>query len=381
MPIISFEDLRNTVRNGVVCRFSVDTSIFVQNRFRFDAEPLIGLNLAHEKFQFILPQIIYDEVLKKYKEYLETQKNIAVESLKRFPPSDRITECLGFLNGMRVETTCRETFDRFLKNKENIVFDNKINLNRLLSLYFNCSPPFGKKEDKKYEFPDAIALQSLEMFAEDKKYNIVVISNDADWKNYCEKSVRLYGIDYNKNLLRECLFIFKAEVRYAQLEKDVNSYISDGFFVEPREHMSSMISDFFDDTSIVECEVSTYLLYEIEVSSIDVDFIDFENSKWTIVEKDSETVTANGLIPVQITCHADVDLTTWDSIDKEYIAIDSVQTEKQEEVLVEIHMRLFWEAGERLDGKSYEDCDIVSKTFYIDLGDVEPFDDEAHYHP
>lgn len=379
MPIISLEDLRNTVRNGAVCRFSVDTSIFVQNRFRFSAEPLQGLNLAHDKFQFILPRIIYDEILKKYKEYLDKEKNISTESLKKLPSSDNITNCLSFLNEMHTETTCRETFDHFLKNKQDIVFDNKIDLDLLLRLYFNSRPPFGKKEDKKHEFPDAIALQSLEIFAEENKCTIVVISKDTDWKNYCEKSPRLLAIDYDKNLLRECLFIFKAEVKYTQLENDVNKYITSRKFSKPLKHISGIISAFFDDSSVIECEASTYLLYEIEVLSIDVNFIDFKNSKWTVIDKNNEIITVNGLVPVLITCHANVDLSTWDSVDKEYIGIDNIEKEKTEEVLIEINIRLFLEDGEKLCDTSYEDCNIISKNFYIDLGEVDPFNDEEPY--
>ena len=52
--------------------------------------------------------------------------------------------------------------------------------------YFEGRAPFGRAK-KKAEFPDAIAVSSLVRHARENGVQIVVISNDGDWKAACER--------------------------------------------------------------------------------------------------------------------------------------------------------------------------------------------------
>jgi PIN domain len=49
----------------------------------------------------------------------------------------------------------------------------------LLRRYFAADPPFGGKETKKHEFPDAMALISLEAWARAARTMMLVISRDS----------------------------------------------------------------------------------------------------------------------------------------------------------------------------------------------------------
>jgi PIN domain len=65
----------------------------------------------------------------------------------------------------------------------------------LIQKYFQAKPPFSETGKKKNEFPDAIALMSLETWANKNQTKIIVVTSDNDWKNFCKSSERLLAID------------------------------------------------------------------------------------------------------------------------------------------------------------------------------------------
>ncbi|MCZ7018809.1 PIN domain-containing protein, partial [Salmonella enterica] len=88
----------------------------------------------------------------------------------------------------------REINDFFLATNAELVFYEEASTRKLFELYFGNRPPFHKSNDKKYEFPDAVALLSLEAYAENS--GILVVSSDKDWITFCNssESKKLYCI-------------------------------------------------------------------------------------------------------------------------------------------------------------------------------------------
>ncbi|MCY1355644.1 PIN domain protein [compost metagenome] len=61
-----------------------------------------------------------------------------------------------------------------------------VELEKILSRYFSAEPPFASSGDKKAEFPDAIALESLEALVTKHGAGMLVVSKDSDWARFCE---------------------------------------------------------------------------------------------------------------------------------------------------------------------------------------------------
>ena len=61
------------------------------------------------------------------------------------------------------------------------------NIEELVRRYFDHSAPFGAAS-KKHEFPDAIALLSLEKWAEMERKKILAVSTDSDWAEFAKES-------------------------------------------------------------------------------------------------------------------------------------------------------------------------------------------------
>src|SRR5260370_35343081 len=69
-----------------------------------------------------------------------------------------------------------------------IVCAAETDIKQLMARYFAAAPPFEGSGKKKNEFPDAIALLSLEAWAKAKSKTILAISNDGGWASFAEDS-------------------------------------------------------------------------------------------------------------------------------------------------------------------------------------------------
>ena len=138
------------------------------------------------------------------------------------------------------------------------------------------------------------------------------------------------------------------------------------------------IDIFFEDTSTIECEaISPFSLdMDIEIESISVDHINYDESKWAIENKKPDSITLIGLIPINITCNASIDFSKWDSEDQGNYGISCISKEQTESLLIEVRVNLSTEELGDLSTATIDDCTVTSKNFYIDLGEVYPFEDE-----
>ncbi|MCA6115206.1 DUF4935 domain-containing protein [Bradyrhizobium sp. WSM 1738] len=64
----------------------------------------------------------------------------------------------------------------------------------MLRRYFTIEPPFSRGELKKTEFPDALALLSLEAWASRHHTTVLLVSRDTDWQAFAAASKHLVVI-------------------------------------------------------------------------------------------------------------------------------------------------------------------------------------------
>jgi hypothetical protein len=81
--------------------------------------------------------------------------------------------------------------DTFLKEASIEILDlQNVPPEKIFVQYFNMQAPFGDGK-KKSEFPDAFAMEALEIWCEQNKQKIYVCSEDSDWQRGCKESTRL----------------------------------------------------------------------------------------------------------------------------------------------------------------------------------------------
>ena len=64
-----------------------------------------------------------------------------------------------------------------------------ISVEQLMTRYFKAEPPFATSGTKKAEFPDAVALMTLEAWARTESRHILAVSADGDWASFARTSL------------------------------------------------------------------------------------------------------------------------------------------------------------------------------------------------
>jgi len=96
--------------------------------------------------------------------------------------------------GREVQEIVTERFNQFVETTslEVVEAQSYLIVSDLIQKYFQSEPPFSETGNKKNEFPDAIALISLETWASKNKTKVIVVTSDNDWRNFCQSSDKLY---------------------------------------------------------------------------------------------------------------------------------------------------------------------------------------------
>lgn len=190
------------LKNGKIIAFSADTNCYYSSIGERDIDfqqnwqnKLIAM--SGQGLKFIIPSIWERETLKHA--CTAIPKQLVNYSRPKF--NDPVL--ISFIESaqQRVqelrrnkESISEEMWQKHKAASKAIVIDIDSNrLNEILDWYFTPNPPFNSKEDKKYEFPDAFALTSIEKYAKDNDIIVAVASADMGCLDFCVKSKFLIG--------------------------------------------------------------------------------------------------------------------------------------------------------------------------------------------
>ncbi len=184
---------------------TLDANIFHRNGFDLEAGMLGQLSQFKEgSTQFVLSEIVIREVHKHLKFQAKEARDDLGRAIKKCVRNALLSpEATANLEAAHAAAlsdgvSARKRLEAFLANTgATIVHADQTDIKELLRLYFAPSPPFEASGKKKHEFPDAIALLSLEAWAKSKDKKILAISDDGGWSSFAEKSE---FIDVEKDL-------------------------------------------------------------------------------------------------------------------------------------------------------------------------------------
>ena len=247
-------------------------------------------------------------------------------------------------------------------------------------MYFQNLAPFKESGNKKSEFPDAIALLSLQYWVKENNKNLLAVSMDNDWKDFAQDKDNIEVIDD----LAKAMDILNKQTNEAlnsiihEIEVDLSENKSDGIF-------QNIYAAIKDNISIPEIHADTVLNYSIDSINTyleEIDILKEENDrklKVYVVDSNSDTITISIACKVFCNVEATFNFSLWDSIDEEYVSIGNttreVGTSYVTNVLVYLH-------GNYLDGlQSMEinDIEVTGNLREVDMGELFPFDPEEYY--
>ncbi|MFT0891244.1 PIN domain-containing protein [Pseudochelatococcus sp. G4_1912] len=251
-----------------------------------------------------------------------------------------------------------------------------VDVKSLLDRYFKNEAPFASKS-KKNEFPDAIALLTLECWAIQKQKRILAISNDGDWKSFADQSEY---IDVVEDLGKALSILNELAEETIPLAQNVLALLS---APDPDPDLTGRIQSLLE--SAVEAE-SPYIEFDGPMPGEDegacLSLVDFEitglddhSTKIDIVRVGTQGFAFR--VPVHITAnvHVEISFSIRDSIDKDYVPMGSTSVEQETEfdafLLLEISHFLNDEEDDTSIIYNIDNVELLNSPSSIDLGYID----------
>jgi PIN domain len=173
---------------------TLDTNIFDQKHLNLERGILAQFEqFAEGSAKLILSEIVSGEVLRHLKsdaDFAKQQLETAIRQsgLARLFDGETLASLKTLTAGAldTSEAAHRSIINWARRTGCDIVPASGANIERLLRMYFSTEAPF--EESKKHEFPDAIALITLEDWAKTNGKKLLAITRDEGWISFCEKS-------------------------------------------------------------------------------------------------------------------------------------------------------------------------------------------------
>lgn len=373
MPVISIEELKQVVIGGSVGAISIDTSVVERHQYGFES----GVLAKMSQFSRIdTTHLALDIVLHEMRVHLTKEadlvRNQVKNALKPLGNSwgidkSKRTEALGILFGDQSgDSRTEDRLQEFLDGSSATVLPcaEFVSLSDLLSRFVETKPPFGNKEAKKHEFPDAIALLALEGWAIKNDTTVVAVSSDGDWKQFCSESDYIYYVDDLAHALSvfqggadDAAVLFKTMLHNRRIE-NLDAIILDAI---------SEQSDKID----INFEATSNWYYEADLDHIDVASeaaLADQIQTFDVVEYENNTLVLKTNLTIDVTANFDVSFEHWDSIDREYMGMGSAVVEHTEALDLSLIITVFFENG----SATIDSVELLPISTTMDFGDIEP---------
>lgn len=360
---------------------SIDTSIFDQKGLKLESGILKTLEQFNGKpSPLILSEIIVREVHNHLKKKATESRGKVTKAIKESISNLSVSEKNSkiAINVLIPKDDDNEVAKKRLTsfisntNTEIIPATGRVELDEVIKKYFHAEPPFAESGKKKNEFPDAIALMSLESWAKEHQTKILAVAKDKDWGNFAEQSKYIDVIED----LAEAIAKFQPH----SLAIDYCTFIAKELpNFEPKylyENIHDYLVDAIGDIDIYP-EASSSFIYEVDDTEVVLDDFSFivdndGNALLQPIQGQNETLIIEAKIDIAATVSASFSLSVRDSIDGDDVYIGSATVNTEVEFQSEI---LFTMEGDfEGDTKNIDliNFELLSYPKDIDFGEIEP---------
>lgn len=244
-------------------------------------------------------------------------------------------------------------------------------MDMLVRGYFAPSAPFEATGAKKSEFPDAIALLSLEAWARQGGKKILAVTADKGWQAFAEGSEH---IDVEADLAKGLAIVQQhADAAQACVDKWLEA-VEGGALPEQASYLESRLESSLADWHF---EASGDGVFVLEQESSHLEFQSFiahqegGRRQIDIVRMGSSEVVARVSGWMAANASADFSLGVWDGIDKEVVSMGSQNVDKDVEFDGAILLTLEGDLGSDPGGLDLTDAEVVHAIKAVDFGVVE----------
>jgi hypothetical protein len=350
---------------------TLDTNIFDQKHLNLERGVLAQFKqFAEGSAKFVLSEVVLREVFRHLKsdaDLAKQQLQVAIRQsgLARLFDEETLASLRTLTSGV---LDASDAANRSLKNWTGhtgceIVRASGANIERLITMYFAPEAPF--EEGKKHEFPDAIALITLEDWAKTNGKKLLAITRDKGWISFCEKSE---WIDTEPDV-SSALQRFQAHTESARrLVTALLSSIAAGERQDVKNELEQRLTG--EIAEIDDVEIDAYSDFFWSANSFDIRLRHFSlltsSDTFKIVQTRKDGVVAR--MTVEITARVNVEFKYFaDANHNRDIgeSDESIETEFRVGILVSIQ-------GDAADDCTLADLELDGAAVEVDFGDIGP---------
>lgn len=360
---------------------TIDTNVAYGNGFDFEGGMLAQLSqFATSETKFVVSDIVVQEIYRRLiamaqssRDKFEKASHEALERQVLLADTSETVQAL--IAGLaEARPAARARLDAFLKaSGAEVIGVEHASMVQLIKLYFAPTPPFEATGAKKSEFPDAIALLSLEAWARAGGRRILAVSTDNGWKEFAAQSAQIDVVEH----LAGALEILQEQAAVAHATAAIGALLARvmaGELPELGERLTSRL-EFSVENLDLTAEGDSQHHFEAEL--VGVQFRSFEFLEGvgdaldiTIVRLDAEEAAFRAGVAIKARVEASFSLEHWDSVDKEYVSLGSTHALKDVEFVAGALITLLGDLADP-GGIEVDDVELVDAIDSVDFGEIE----------
>ena len=359
---------------------TIDTSIFDNHSLNLESGILNQLTQFKNGYtHFILSEIVIREVHRHLMDRTREAKISLARAINnvtkyKVAPDDIVEQLCNIQNSFSSdEHTVKNRLTSFIKETgAEIISADLVNIKDLTEHYFDSLPPFVERGKKKNEFPDAIALLSLEQWAKDKQLKVLAVSKDKGWHKFATESE---WIDIEEDLTTALSKLQHAEAAsdfVAKFIADLDNGDNPEMMQKIREFITDKVAGYL--SNFVEA-VSEYY-FETEYIDIEVDNLTFLKSgdKYHsfLVQIGNKLIVTSIMLSVSVTANGWFTFSLTEPTDKDYTYIGDGGATVESDIDVEILVTLEGDFSDRNNDYRIKKVELVVLAGNIDFGDIGP---------
>jgi hypothetical protein len=368
MPKKTEQEIKQLVEAGEIVGFTLDTTEFHHAGYNLQSKILKVLGqFTATAVTLVFSEVVLNEVHAHIRDEIKAKSDQLRSALRQIGKAAAIAVDLTKTihdAGVPPDAGGRATelINSFLAEvgAERLPVDQGPTVREIHDLYFGSRPPFSVKADKKSEFPDAIALLSLEHWAEQQDGFVLAVSNDGDWRRYAEQSPRVIIVP----ALAPALNLFNSDDAFVAARLAAN--LAAGTALSLCARIDNALEGAVEAFDI---EASAPYYYETEDEFAAINEWEVADPRFDVVASDTDFVTLAFPLAVKATFEASFSFTVRDGIDKDYIGIGGAQASTTETFDVQVLVTLA--RDDDSPDPEVVDLEIDTPSLSVDFGHVE----------
>lgn len=376
MAKLTEAQFREKIADGSILGLTVDTSIFDKYGCNLDFAVFRKIDqFRGTKIRFLLSEIVANEVKAHIgRDVAETRRALSTafkKHRKRWKLANPDADPADLQADIDPKDEAQRQLDSFVQAVGAEIVPVGELTAEVLQRYFSVQPPFESNENKKYEFPDAFALLSLEAYAKRQGGLLLCVSGDKGWKDFIEQSNHLVFFVEDLDL---ALSPFNDSGR--TVVERVLAMLRERTAPTVLEAIEGALQNRLDDTDFHPDGMSA-MEYESTPVSAALQSLNWETaSAPRIIAADDTSVTFSVKVDAKVLYEAEFSFFVYDSIDHDNVGFgsDTFETESDDWFEFAITISLA-QNGE----PEVLEAEVARQRLEVDFGHVDPFRNENPY--